>query len=289
MFAVTGITGKVGGALAQCLLDQSLPVRAVLRDEAKSEYWRFHGCDVCLAEMNDTAQLASAFHGTEGVFILPPSVFDPEPGFPEAQRMIEAVSAALIAARPRRVVCLSSIGADAPHSNLLSQRTMLEQSLNSIGLPVSFLRPAWFMENALWDIPAARDDGVLRTFLQPIDKKFPMVATQDVGRLGAELLTGKNLPDRVVELEGPIRVSPRELAHAFARILSRPVEAEVVPRESWEQIFRSQGARNPLPRMRMLDGFNEEWIEFRDRDRSSVKGTTSLESVLSHLINGSRT
>jgi hypothetical protein len=27
--------------------------------------------------------------------------------------------------------------------------------------------------------------------------------------------------------------------------------------QAWEQILRFQGKRNPLPRMRMLDGFNE--------------------------------
>ena len=32
MYAVTGITGKVGSAVAGALLDAGLPVRAVVRD-----------------------------------------------------------------------------------------------------------------------------------------------------------------------------------------------------------------------------------------------------------------
>jgi uncharacterized protein YbjT (DUF2867 family) len=36
MYAITGITGKVGGALARTLLAERLPVRAVLRDEVKA-------------------------------------------------------------------------------------------------------------------------------------------------------------------------------------------------------------------------------------------------------------
>ena len=36
MYAITGITGKVGGALARGLLAERLPVRAVLRDKAKA-------------------------------------------------------------------------------------------------------------------------------------------------------------------------------------------------------------------------------------------------------------
>jgi uncharacterized protein YbjT (DUF2867 family) len=287
MYAITGITGKVGSALAHNLLATGLPVRAVLRDEAKAGEWKACGCDIALAEMNDAASLTSAFRGTEGVFILPPSEFDPEPGFPEAKRVIAAVTAALAEARPGRVVCLSTIGADATQENLLTQRTLLEKSLEQIGLPVTFLRPGWFMENALWDVPLARDEGVLRSFLQPADKLFPMVATQDVGRLAAALLREHWIGTRVVELEGPARISPNDLAHAFATVLKRPVRVETVPHESWEQIFRSQGTRNPIPRIRMLDGFNEGWIEFSDHGKSATKGTTALESVIAKLVKAS--
>ena len=288
MYAITGITGKVGGALARSLLAEGQPVRAVLRDETKAAEWRTRGCDVALAEMNDAASLTSAFRGATGVFILPPSEFDPEPGFPEARRVIAAVAAALAEARPGKVVCLSTIGADAPHENLLTQRTLMEQSLGEIGLPVTFLRPGWFMENALWDVPSARDEGVLRSFLQPADRPFPMVATQDVGRQAAMLLREDWSGTRVVELEGPARVSPNDLARAFATVLERPVRVETVPRESWEEIFRSQGTQNPSPRIRMLDGFNESWIEFSDHGRSAVKGTTTLESVIVELVRASQ-
>jgi uncharacterized protein YbjT (DUF2867 family) len=284
MYAITGITGKVGGALARSLLAERLPVRAVLRDESKAAAWRSQGCDIALAELDDPASLTSAFKDAAGVFILPPSEFDPEPGFPEAKRVIAAVAAALAEARPGKVVCLSTIGADAPHENLLTQRTLIEQALEKIGLPVTFLRPGWFMENALWDIPSARDEGVLHSFLQPADKHFPMVATQDVGRLAAALLQEDWIGTRVVELEGPARVSPNDLARAFATVLERPVRVETVPRETWEHLFRSQGTQNPLPRMRMLDGFNEGWIEFSDHGRSAVNGMTTLDSVIAELL-----
>ncbi len=288
MYAITGVTGKVGGALARSLLAEGLPVRAVLRDAAKANEWRDLGCDIALAEMEDAASLTSAFRGAAGVFILPPSEFDPQPGFPEARRVIAAVTGALAKARPGKVVCLSTIGADAPHENLLTQRRLMEQSLEEIGLPVTFLRPGWFLENALWDIPSARDEGVLYSFLQPADKPVAMVATQDVGRLAAMLLQEEWSGTRVVELEGPARVSPSDIARAFAAALERTVRVETVPRESWEQIFRAQGTRNPLPRMRMLDGFNEGWIEFREHGRAAVKGMTTLDGVIAELVMASR-
>lgn len=76
------ITGKVGGALARSLLADHLPVRAVLRDEAKAAEWRARGCDVATAEMTAAASLAAAFKGSEGVFILPPNSTR-SPAFPK--------------------------------------------------------------------------------------------------------------------------------------------------------------------------------------------------------------
>lgn len=111
-----------------------------------------------------------------------------------------------------------------------------------------------------------------------------MVATQDVGRLAAALLQEEWSGTRVVELEGPARVSPNDIARAFTTALERRVRVETVPRESWENIFRTQGMRNPLPRMRMLDGFNEGWIEFSEYGRSAVKGMTALDGVIAEII-----
>jgi hypothetical protein len=42
--------------------------------------------------------------------------------------------------------------------------------------------------------------------------------------------------------------------------------------------------KNPIPRIRMLDGFNEGWIEFERGKSDSQKGSTSLEAVLKSVI-----
>jgi NAD(P)H dehydrogenase (quinone) len=83
MYAITGITGQVGGALARALLADGQPVRAVVRDADKGHAWAERGCEVALAEMKDAASLTAAFKGAQGVFILPPServCIEPAPG-----------------------------------------------------------------------------------------------------------------------------------------------------------------------------------------------------------------
>jgi uncharacterized protein YbjT (DUF2867 family) len=239
---------------------------------------------VVTADMDDTTSLTAAFEGAHSVFILPPSEFDPSPGFPEARAVIDAVRAALLSARPGRVVCLSTIGAQATETNLLTQRTLMEQALRDVPMPVTFLRPGWFMENAAWDVAPARDRGVIASFLQPLDKAVPMVATADVGRVAAQLLQQTWSGVRVVELEGPRRVTPNDIAATFAPILGHTVLAEVVGRDTWEALFRSQGMKEPLPRMRMLDGFNEGWIAFEGKEADIVKGKVELETVLRALV-----
>ncbi|HVY98556.1 MAG TPA: NmrA family NAD(P)-binding protein [Dongiaceae bacterium] len=284
MFSVMGVTGKVGGAAAASLLQAGAVVKAIVREPGKGIHWQKRGAAVAVADLDDAAALARAFAGADGAFVMLPPLFDPSPDFAEARRMSETLRAALAAARPGKVVCLSTIGADAGERNLLSQLGLLERTLGDLPMPVAFLRAAWFLENATWDVAPACATGILASPLQPLDKPFPMVATADVGRAAAALLREEWTGRRIVELEGPRRVSPDAIAAALGEALGRPVRAQVVARETWETLFHSQGMRNPGPRMRMLDGFNEGWIEFADAGARARKGRVALPEVIRALV-----
>lgn len=288
MYAITGITGKVGGELARTLLAAGRPVRAVVRDRRRGQEWAALGCEVALAEMEDASALTEAFRGATAVFILPPPIFDPEPGHAEARAVINSVVMALGTTRPAKVLCLSTIGADAAPDNLLSPRGMMEAALRELRLPLTILRPAWFADNAVWDVASARRTGLIHTFLLPLDRPFPMVAAADVGRTAADLIQEEWTGVRVVEIEGPGRVSANDLADAFTAALGRSVRAVPVPRESWDGLFRAQGMKHPEPRKRMLDGFNEGWIEFQDGGSKALKGRTSAASVVAALVAASQ-
>lgn len=284
MFAITGVTGQVGGAVARELLGAGHAVRAVLRDPAKGGAWAQRGCELALAEMTDAEALARAFEGVAGVFILIPPSFDPAPGFPEVQGVIAALADALRRAGPPGIVCLSTIGAQVTRPNLLNQLGLVEAALGSIDRPVAFLRAAWFMENAAADVRSAAVEGVIHSYLQPLDKPVPMVATADIGRVAAGLLCEAWRGRRTIELEGPRRVTPQQVAATLSGILGRPVRIEPVPRETWEARFRAAGARNPVPRAQMIDGFNEGWIEFESGVADSIKGVTTIDTVLRELV-----
>lgn len=283
MYAVTGITGQVGSATANSLLDIGQPVRAVVRNPERAQDWTAKGCEIAEADFADSQALARAFTGVDGVFILIPPMFDPSPGFPEVRAVIGTLQQALEAAKPPKIVCLSTIGAQVARPNLLNQLGLVEQGLSVLPFPIAFLRAAWFMENSRWDVASARA-GAMPSFLQPVEKAVPMVATADIGKLAANLLQENWTGRRVVELESRHRVTPTEMANAFARILGRDVHTEAVARETWHDLFAAQGMNNPTQRIQMLDGFNEGWIAFERDSTEYVLGETSFETVAAELV-----
>src|SRR3954453_12090376 len=107
MYAITGITGKVGGAVARTLLADGQSVRAVVRNADKGQVWRERGCKVALATIEDAASLSAAFQGAEAVFVLVPPNFDPPPNFltpeklerPSTARWPQPVRSALFISR----------------------------------------------------------------------------------------------------------------------------------------------------------------------------------------------
>ena len=88
MFAITGVTGQVGGQVAEGLLAAGKPVRAIVRQRDKGSPWAERGCDVSVVEdATDHLALVRALDGATGVFLMNPPNYDPEPGFPDTCRI----------------------------------------------------------------------------------------------------------------------------------------------------------------------------------------------------------
>ena len=286
MFVINGITGKVGGRVADILLEAGLPVRALVRSVDKGASWKARGCEIALVpDAADAQSLAQAFAGATGVFLMNPPNYDSERDFPDIQRSAKASAEAIAKAKPDKIVLLSTIGAHVQEFNLLNRSTLFEHMLANAGVPVAFLRAAWFMENAAWDLAGARS-GRIESYLQPLDRKIDMVSTKDIGRAAADLLREEWSGVRIVELSGPQKYSARDEAAAFAAALGRDVKVVEVPRAEWEQRFRREGMQHPEARIRMLDGFNEGWIDFQCEGTERRMGTVELAQVLSEVAAG---
>jgi len=144
------------------------------------------------------------------------------------------------------------------------------------------------MENHAGDVSSAINEGIIHSYLQPIEHAIPMIATKDIGALASTLLLESSSGKRVVELAAKTRVSSADIAATLTGILGKPVSAEPVPRARWEEIFLAQGMKNPTPRIQMIEGFNQGWIEFECGFESSIKGQTSLKTVLEEMVRDAR-
>ena len=287
MYSIMGLTGQVGGATARTLLKNGKQVRGIVRDKAKAASWGAQGVELAVADWNDPAALESALRGVEGAFVMLPANFMPSPGHPETRRIVAALSQAINAARPSKIVCLSSVGAQQTEGlGLITQLHILEEAMSKLPIPSAFIRPAWFLENFQWDVVSARDQGEIASFLWPLEKKFPMVATEDIGRLAAKVLEEEWTGKRVLELEGPERYSQVDAAETFSKLLGRAVRVNPIPHEKWQALFEAQGmpADRTAPRIEMLEGFNSGWIDFQNNGTEHVRGTRTQAEVFADLL-----
>src|SRR6202041_3650094 len=217
MYAIMGITGRVGGAIAENLLAQGEKIRAIVRNPEKAARWRDRGAEIAIADVDDPNALASAFAGTDGVFLMVPPNFAPAPGFPETRKTLASYHAALSKALPKKAVCLSSIGAEqASGLGLITSLHLLEQTLGDLPIPRAFLRAGWFMENHAADVSTARSEGRIFSNLFPLDRKVSLVATADIGKAGADVLRQEWTGTRYIEVAGPERYCPSDIARAFS-------------------------------------------------------------------------
>jgi NAD(P)H dehydrogenase (quinone) len=287
MYAVMGITGRVGGATAESLLAQGKSVRAIVRDKAAAKTWIDRGAETVVADSGDVDALSAAFANVDGVFVMIPGNFTPAKDFPETRAIVAALGSALAKAKPPKAVYLSSVGGHQTRGlGLITQLHILEQELRTLPIPNAFLRPAWFMENSQWDVAPAKEKGEVPAFLQPVSRRIPMVATDDIGRTAANVLQQSWTGNRVIEIEGPRRYSPSDIAEAFASLLGRAVRAVAVPREQWAALFESQGTPpdRTAVRIEMLDGFNSGWIDFEQTATEHVTGRRSMPDVLKKFL-----
>jgi uncharacterized protein YbjT (DUF2867 family) len=148
MYAVMGITGNVGGAVARTLLAKGEKVRGIVRNPEKAAEWQKQGAELFKADYDDVDALTAAFTGVAGVFVMVPPNFAPAPGFAETKATLKVLHEALSRALPSKAVYLSSIGAErASGVGLITSSHLLEEMLGDLPFSHAFLRAGWFFEN----------------------------------------------------------------------------------------------------------------------------------------------
>jgi uncharacterized protein YbjT (DUF2867 family) len=289
MFTVMGITGKVGGAVAENLLAAGKAVRGVVRNPEKAKTWANRGVELVQSAFDDAEGLARAFAGAEGVFAMIPPDFTPAPGLPDQKRTIAAIRQALEQAKPGKAVFLSSIGSEqASGLGLITSTHLLEQATRTLSIPVAYLRAGSFMENWLGALDHVRATGEMPFFYAPLTRKFPLVATRDIGLVGAKVMQERWTGERVLEVNGPeAGTDLHETAVAYAKLAGREVKAVQLPEAAWQSVLEAMGM--PADRtglyIEMVKSFNSGWIHFGNPGTEKFYGPTTIEVFAHNLLN----
>jgi uncharacterized protein YbjT (DUF2867 family) len=217
--AVVGATGQQGGAVARALMARSVPVRALVRD-AESEKARAlagGGAELAVADLEDQGSLEAAFTDVAGVFAMASPT--PDGGAAGEEAHGRAIADAASATGVAHVVYSSVDGADRdtgiPH---FESKRRIEEYLEELGVPSTFVRPVFFMDNfARFMVPTVEDGAVVVRMPMPADVPLQMIASADVAAIAVIALLQ---PDRIaggaVEIGGD-ELSGEQIAAAYGQ------------------------------------------------------------------------
>ncbi|MFD1557003.1 NmrA family NAD(P)-binding protein [Paraburkholderia silviterrae] len=294
MYVIFGASGNAGFATAAALRHAGRAVRAVVRDTRHSARLAALGCEVALADLTDLASVAAAMRGAQAVQMLcPVPVAD---AHPEAtmRKMIDIAAEALRTDPPETVLALSDYGAELDANTGITRLFhYLEEQLKPIADRLILLRSAEHMQNWRRTIPAALASGVLPSFHHPLNKRFPTVAAQDVGTASAQLLldAARGNGTRVVNIEGPRRISATYVADVLAEIGGQEVLARELPRDQWTPTLLRAGlsARHAQLITDLYDVHNAGKIDVEFGLHERRFGKTELIEVFAPIVASLRT
>lgn len=197
LILVTGATGAQGGALVPLLLQQGFQVRALTRNPARAAGQKLAklGCEVVAGDLDDEASLERACTGVYGVFSLQ-NFWEKGVGY---QREIDQgckLARAAHKAGVRHFVQTSVAGCDNAKGVMhFESKWEIEKYIDSLGLPRTFLREVFFMENFVEPVMVGGEKKAMSPyFVMPmicglLDEgvKFHMITVEDIAWFAADV------------------------------------------------------------------------------------------------------
>ena len=215
---VTGATGTIGSLVVQGLAAAGAEVNAFVRTPGKQSFPA--GAKEVVGDLTDVASLRAALSSVRTLFLL--NAVTPD----EVTQALIALNLAREAG-VERVVYLSVIHADkftnVPH---FTGKHTVERMIESLDMPATILRPAYFMQNERMVQSVIQGHGV---YPMPIGSTgVAMIDARDIADVAvAELLRRDRapapLPRVTLELVGPERLTGESVAKFWSAALGREV------------------------------------------------------------------
>lgn len=215
---VTGATGTIGSLVVQGLAAAGADVKALVRAKGKKSFPA--GVTELVGDLTDVPSLRAAFSSVRTLFLLNAVTAD------EVTQALVALNLAREAGI-ERIVYLSVIHAErytnVPH---FTGKHTVERMIDSMDVPATILRPAYFMQNDLTVQQVIRSHGV---YPMPIGSTgVAMVDARDIADIAvAELLRRDKaagpLPRLTLDLTGPDVLTGQSAAAAWSVALGRKI------------------------------------------------------------------
>lgn len=208
---VTGATGNVGAEVVRLLRDAEHPVHAAVRDV--SAVHPEHGVEYVPFDFADRTTYGRTFQGVSKLFLMRP------PALADTERYINPVIDAAKQAGVEHIVFLSLLGAE---KNPFVPHRHVEQYLEASGVPWTFLRAGFFMQNlSTTHRVDIRDYGDI--FVPAGNSTTSFVDVRDVGAVAAKALLEDGYRNKAYPLTGSEALSYADVAHILTAELGRPI------------------------------------------------------------------
>lgn len=283
MNIIVGASGQIGSYLIRELKNSGAPLRAVVRNPGKLQDQEI---EFRQADLFDADQLLRAFEGGTTAFLLTPESQTSQDILGDTRRIIENYRAAAERSNLKKIVGLSCVGAhlEGDTGNILMSR-MLEQGLGDLPVQTTFIRPSYYYSNWLGYLELIREHGILPSFF-PDDLSVEMNSPIDVAKFIAKAMLEDNDGNekKVYELSGQA-YSSSEVARCFSKLLSQPVQLQVIPSEQWLETLVSAGfSENTAENLADMTRAVTENTAVPERPETVVRLPTTLEDYLSKSI-----
>ena len=232
---VTGAPGKLGSKVVEALLKKvSADQLAVsVRNPQKAEGLRSLGIEVRHGDFDQPETLEKAFAGIDRLLIISADG-DNETRIRQHTHAVEAAAKAKVG-----FIAYTSVG-NAQESTLFLApvHSHTEKAIQATGIPYSFLRNNWYLENEMSSI-----QGVLAG--------APWVTSAGEGRVGwalradyaeaaAAVLAGSGHENTIYELSGQ-PLTQGEFAAALGTVLGKEVPVQQVDDATYGEIMKGAG------------------------------------------------
>ena len=234
MIVITGATGKLGQHVIASLL-KSVPASSIIaavRNPAKAQDLAAKGVQVRQADYNDGASLDAAFKGATKILLISSSEVGQRAQ--QHQNVVDAAKRAGVSL----LAYTSVLRADTSPLGLAAEHVITEAAIRASGLPYSFLRNGWYLENHTEHLAPVLEHGVVLGAAQ--DGRFSSAARLDYAAAAAAVLVADQ-PQAIYELAGDHGFALAEYAAEVARQSGKAIVYKDMPQADFKAALVSVG------------------------------------------------